>query len=102
MAPKPEKEMWGSQLPGFKATAVNIERHDTYGDPTPNMEMFAALLSGYFGFPITAEDASMVMVLLKVMREKQSGFSLDYEDNRVDICGWTNVLHQVVENHAAE
>ena len=99
---KSGKQQWGTQLPGFKATAINVERQDTYGDPTPNMEMFAALLEGYFGWEVSAEDACMVMVLLKVMREKQSGFDIDYEDNRIDIAGWTNVLHQVVDAHGSE
>jgi hypothetical protein len=96
------KEQWGTQLPGFKATAVNVQRQDTYGDPTPNMEMFAELLQAYFGWDVSVEDACMVMILLKVMREKQSDFDVDYEDNRIDICGWTNVLHQVVNRSEPE
>ena len=96
------KEQWGTQLPGFKATAINVERQDTYGDPSPNMEMFAALLTAYFGWEVSPEDGCMVLVLLKVMREKQSDFRTDYEDNRVDICGWTNVLHQVVNRDEPE
>lgn len=99
------KKQWGDQLPGHKATQVNIDRHEAYGDPTPNMEMFAMLLNGllweHLKKPITAEDGCQIMVLLKVMREKQSGYSLDYEDNRVDVAGWTNVLHQVVASHAS-
>jgi hypothetical protein len=43
----------------------------------------------------------MVCVLLKVMREKQSGFNPDYPDNVDDICGWSNVLYKVKEAHRA-
>lgn len=92
-------------LPSEKATAINKTRQKTYGDPTPNMEVFAALLAGY-GFRVDgaaplAEDATMVCVLLKVMREKQSGFNPDYPDNVDDICGWSNVLYKVKEAHRA-
>lgn len=88
-------------LPGAVATKVNEQRNGTYGDPTPNMEMLAGLWSAYLGIEISAEDASMLLVLLKVMREKQSGFNPDYGDNAIDICGWTNVLYQVKEAHRA-
>ena len=88
-------------LPSAKATEINKARQSTYGDPTPNMEMFAALLSAIFGIRVSAEDASLVCVLLKVMREKQSGFNPDYPDNVDDICGWSNVLYKVKEAHRA-
>jgi hypothetical protein len=95
---------WGTQLPGFKATATNIERMGVYGDPTPNMEMFARLLNALFEehlrIPLNAEDATMVMVLVKIMREKRSDYSQSYDDNRVDVAGWINILHQVIERHA--
>lgn len=89
-------------LPSTKATEINKQRQKTYGDPTPNMEVFADLLMGY-GFRVdgrmpTAEDATMVCILLKIMREKQSRFKLDYPDNVDDICGWANVLYKAKES----
>lgn len=86
--------------PSERAATINRERTAVYGDPTPNMEMFARLLGAYFDIPVSAEDAAIVMVLVKIMREKQGGFRLGYTDNRDDICGWTNVLDQVVRSHA--
>lgn len=91
--------MWDGKIPSAEAAKINRERHVTYGDPTPNMEMLANLWSSYLGVRVSAEDASLMLVLLKVMREKQSGFNADYPDNSIDICGWTNVLHQVKEAH---
>jgi hypothetical protein len=94
---------WDSDdLPSTVATEVNKIRQSTYGDPTPNMEMLARLWSAFLGVPISAEDASQMMVLLKIMREKQSGYRVDYPDNAVDQCGWTNVLFQVKESHARQ
>jgi hypothetical protein len=59
--------------------------------------MFARLLGAYFHMVITPEDATMVCILLKIMREKQSNFDPDYPDNVDDICGWANVLYKVKE-----
>lgn len=94
-----EPDPW-ADTPSDRATEINRNRQKTYGDPTPNMELFARLISAYFDIPVSAEDATMVMILLKVMRERQSGFDVVYPDNRVDICGWTNVLEQVERSHA--
>jgi len=59
------------------------------------MEVFARLLSAYFAIEVLPEDAVMVCILLKMMREKQGGFQTDYRDNLIDICGWANVLEKV-------
>jgi hypothetical protein len=80
---------------------VNRERQGTYGDPTPNMELLADLWSAFLGIPLSAEDASLMLVLLKVMREKQSGYKVDYPDNVVDVVGWANVLYRVKRTHAS-
>lgn len=86
-------------LPSAKATEINKQRQKTYGDPTPNMEVFAGYLSVLFGHDVSAEEATMVCILLKVMRESQSGYKAEYPDNVDDICGWSNVLFMVKEAH---
>lgn len=92
-------DTWDGYLPSAEAESINRARMANYGDPTPNMEMFAGFLTVLFGHPVSAEQAAMVMVLLKVMREVQSGFSLDQLDHSEDICGFVNVLYKVKEAH---
>ena len=94
-------DLWGEYLPSERAAEINRERMATYGDPRPNYEMFAGLLSAYFGFKVTPEDGAMVVMLLKVMREKCGGFKRGYNDNLEDICGFANVLHVIKEGHAS-
>src|SRR5215471_327563 len=46
---------------------------------------------------VTAEQAAMTCVQLKVMREVQANYPTGYRDNLDDICGFTNVLYRVKE-----
>lgn len=96
-------DLWSDpNLPSDLASETNRQRQKTYGNPTPNMEVFAAYLAVLFGHEVSAEQASVVCILLKVMREQQSGFDPDYNDNLVDVCGWANVLYQVKQSKEAE
>lgn len=88
-----------SQLPSDKASEVNRERAATYGSATVNMEGFALMATFVFGVEVTAEQCAMYEVLKKCVREHHSGYKPDYTDTTVDICGWSNVLHMVKEDH---
>ena len=90
---------WDGYLPSEKAAEINRDRMATYGTPVPNYQLFASFLEVYFGIPVSAEDAVVVVVLLKIVREKQGGFDPSYRDNLEDICGFMNVLHKVKEAH---
>ena len=59
---------------------VDEDRNDSYGPPEENLQRIAKMWSGYLGVPITKEDVSLMMVLLKISRSK-AGYS---RDNAVD------------------
>lgn len=84
-------------LPSEKATEINKDRMKVYGSPAPNMVMFAALISPILGIEVKPEQAAMILVQLKVMREVQGDFPLDYPDNLEDMAGFTNVLFMTKE-----
>src|SRR5262245_51551239 len=102
MTPRPKisetADIWEDpNLPSQKASAINKARMKTYGTPVPNMEVFAALISPVLGIEVSPQQAAMILVQLKVMREVQANYPLDYPDNLEDICGWANVLYQTKE-----
>lgn len=96
-ASKLKSSLWEGYLPSEKAAELNRERMATYGDPRPNYVMFAKLVSAILGIDVTPEQAVMIVVQLKVMREVCGGFVVGYNDNLEDICGFANVLHVVKE-----
>jgi hypothetical protein len=88
-------------LPSNQATLTNKQREETYGDPVPNMRVFATLISPII-YPegdrtCSPEQASMILVQLKVMREVMGDYPPGYPDNLVDIGGWVNVLYKCKE-----
>lgn len=79
--------------------AVNGERQRYYGHPKKNLQMIADLWNAYLAEKlnssqkITAADAGMMMVLVKVAREG----NCHKEDNLVDICGYALTVEKVYE-----
>jgi hypothetical protein len=59
---------------------VDEDRNDSYGPPEQNLQRIADMWAGYLNIPITKEDVSLMMVLLKISRSK-AGYS---RDNAVD------------------
>jgi len=59
---------------------VDEDRNDSYGPPEKNLQRIANMWAGYLGIPITKEDVSLMMVLLKISRSK-AGYC---RDNAVD------------------
>ena len=59
---------------------VEYDRNDSYGPPEENIRRIADMWTGYLGFPVTAEDVALMMVLVKISRSK-AGYS---RDNAVD------------------
>ena len=57
----------------------------------------AALWSAYLGMPITARDAALMMVLLKVARTKTGAFNLD---DYVDAAGYAGIAAEVAGHDA--
>jgi Domain of unknown function (DUF6378) len=107
MTAKPKTEdIWDDpDLPSMKATQHNRDRMQSYGSPVPNMVMFAQLITPIvypnIDFEVTPEQAAMILVQLKVMREVQGGYPLEYPDHLEDVGGWVNVLYQCKEARRA-
>ena len=99
-ASRQKSTLWDGYLPSEKAADINRERMATYGDPRPNYEIFAKLISPIVGVDVTPEQAVLIMMQLKIMREICGGFIVGYNDNLEDICGFSNVLHVVKERGA--
>jgi len=64
---------------------VHGDREKSYGTPENNFSRIALLWSDYIGYPISAVDVAMMMVLLKTARIR-SGMAT--EDSFVDIAGY--------------
>ena len=59
---------------------VDEDRQEAYGPPEENLQRIADMWSGYLSVPVTKEDVSLMMVLLKISRCK-AGYT---RDNTVD------------------
>lgn len=70
------------------------DREETYGQPDKNLTLIANLWREYLGVKnISAHDVCMMMVLLKVARQRNT-----YKrDNLVDICGYAALSERVEE-----
>lgn len=66
--------------------AVNKDRQATHGKPERNFESIARLWTAYLEKEITPVDVGMMMILLKVARQKSNPA---YEDNYVDMAGYS-------------
>ena len=64
--------------------AISEDRVKDYGDPKICFRTLSEMWTSYTGHPITPNDVAMMMVLLKVVRNKHH-VKLD---NLVDICGY--------------
>lgn len=67
---------------------TSSERLKEYGNPDTSFNTIAKLWGAYLGIYINASDVAMLMILLKIARQKNS----DKRDNLVDIAGYTRCL----------
>jgi hypothetical protein len=70
------------------AELINGERAKNYGEPQQSFENIAKLWSVYLGIDISVTDVSMLMILLKVSRNRTGQ---QHRDNFVDICGYAGL-----------
>ena len=71
------------------------DREKTYDHPNKNFARTASLLNAYFydrGMHFTTHDVGMIMIMLKLAREKHR----HTRDNLVDIAGYTECLARVM------
>lgn len=68
------------------------DRNKSYGHPHDDYTRTAALWSAFLGVPITADQAAMCMVLVKISREANK----PKPDNRVDMHGYILVYDRIL------
>ena len=69
------------------------DRNKDYGHPKESTEKTAALWTAYLGHTITPDDVCMLMILLKIVRQKNR-----YKrDNLIDIAGYAGVADRINE-----
>lgn len=79
-----------------EAKNVVDSRQASYGVPEDNFATAAELWSAYLGTPIQPEDVGMMMILLKVAREKYQ----HKHDNLVDIAGYAECVARLHKKSA--
>jgi hypothetical protein len=96
MTPKPTKESVCQEADRL----VSGERQNDYGHPLDNFNKVAGLFSAFLGDklkePVTADEAGLLLVLLKVAREGNA----PKRDNLVDIAGYAKVVELIQEERA--
>lgn len=84
-------------LPSEAATEIVANRQGVYGHPGQVYSLWAKLLVPIMGREPTADECSMMLILLKCAREINTDYPLDYRDNLDDIAGYANVLYLTKE-----
>jgi hypothetical protein len=74
------------------------ERGKQYGHPREDFTRTAGMWSAYLGHEIKAEDVPMMMILLKVSREKHK----HKDDNLFDIKGYAKTAEMLYEDQDLE
>jgi len=77
-----------------EAKNVVDSRQASYGAPEDNFATTAELWSAYLGTPIRPEDVGMMMILLKVARERYQ----HKKDNLMDIAGYAECVARLHES----
>ena len=76
---------------------VSGDRARQHGEALAAHTNIAVLWSAYLGMPITACDAALMMVLLKVARTKTGAFNLD---DYVDAAGYAAIAAEMAGRDA--
>jgi hypothetical protein len=92
------------KLPSEAATEIVENRQGVYGHPGQVYGIWAYMIQPVIARLVaesrtlpTAEECSMLLILLKCAREVNSNYPEDYRDNLDDIAGYANVLYMTKE-----
>lgn len=87
------REPAGESVTAEADRIVSLDRQEDYGHPADNFSQIANLWSAVLGVDVTAKQAILCMILVKVARENFHS----KRDNRVDIAGYAKVLDLALE-----
>lgn len=76
------------------AGLVSGERAEQYGDAKANYEVVAGLWSAFLGVPISAQQAALMVGLMKVGRIATGA---NKRDNYVDLAGYAGIAGEIAE-----
>lgn len=74
------------------ARVTSRDRHDVYGHPADDYARTAAMWGAYLGHPVTAEQAMVCMILVKVSR---LAYTPGHRDSLVDIAGYARCIEML-------
>lgn len=75
---------------------INGQRQIDYGDAKALFKNLAILQSHYMGHAVKPAECVVFMILLKLMRFRNSGFT--HRDSLVDLAGYVGLLERVTED----
>lgn len=70
---------------------INGERADMYGSAEDSFAHIAGLWGVYLGMVLNPKDVAMMMILLKIARQRNK----NKRDNLVDICGYAALAEKM-------
>lgn len=85
-----------AEILAHAAALVDGPRNAEYGDPVENHERIAALWSEVLGINVTAEQAALCLVQLKISRLVQNP---RHADSWLDICGYGAIGGEIADTH---
>ncbi|AUV62010.1 phosphofructokinase [Mycobacterium phage SWU2] len=72
-------------------TLIHGQRNKDYGHPRENFGYTAELFSAYLGIKVTMLDVAQLMMLLKMARQKGTGY---HRDSTTDIAGYAGCIER--------
>ena len=90
----PKKYKMPSPILTAADNSVSTERQETYGHPYDNFEIIAKLWTTFKGIRFTEEDVSMMMILTKVARLKNTPKHID---SLIDIVGYVKCSELIMQ-----
>lgn len=85
----------GESILDEAARITSRDRQDVYGHPADDYGRTAAMWSAYLGVPVSAEQAMVCMILVKVSRLANTP---GHRDSLVDIAGYARCI-EMLEEH---